>query len=91
MEVTITVAGLGTVTETLPDGFTYVSSSLDPVQVEVTGQNVQFTVLGTSFTYDVTASSTPDTYSFTGVSNPGGGTVGGDDEVTVSSGTGTTP
>ena len=60
--VTITASNYGQaggVTETLPSGFTYVSSSLDTERVTVTGQEVRFTLFGeTSFTYTVTASST---------------------------------
>ena len=62
----------GGVTETLPPGFYYVTSSLSPSQVlpgEVneSGQNVRFTLQGdTSFTYTVMASSTPGSYDFSG-------------------------
>ena len=59
-EVTVTITaesfGLGgSLTETLPAGFTYESSSLDDFQVESTGQDVTFTLLSTdnSFTYTV--------------------------------------
>ena len=59
--VTINAANYGVggaVTETLPEGFTYVSSSLPDSQVSVTGQQVRFTLQGdTSFTYTVTAPS----------------------------------
>ena len=49
--------GFGRVTETLPTGFTYVSSSLDAAQVtELGGNRVRFTLQGEdSFTYEVTA------------------------------------
>ena len=61
--VTIQAANYGQaggVTETLPSGFSYVSSSLSASQVNESGQNVRFTLQGdTSFTYTVTASSTP--------------------------------
>ena len=65
LTVTITAAnyGLGgTVTETLPDGFSYVplSSNLDTddSQVRISGQEVTFVLIGgdVSFTYEVTAS-----------------------------------
>ena len=57
----------GGVTETLPSGFSYVSSSLSASQVNESGQNVRFTLQGaTSFTYTVTASSTPNSYTFSG-------------------------
>ena len=71
--VTITASdyGLGgSVTETLPTGFSYmgVDSSLGSSQVtELDGNQVRFTLLGeTSFTYTVTASETVGTYSFSG-------------------------
>ena len=71
--VTITAAdyGLfGSIKETLPEGFRYVSSTLDDEEVRVNGQTVEFTLLASDlFTYTVTA---PDTvtatmvHSFTG-------------------------
>ena len=72
--VTITAANYGSfgrVTETLPEGFDYVSSNLDDEEVSVNGQTVRFTLQGADvgFTYTVTA---PDTvtatmaHSFTG-------------------------
>ena len=68
--VTIQAANYGQaggVTETLPAGFSYVSSSLSTSQVDESGQNVRFTLQGdTSFTYTVTASSTPGPYDFSG-------------------------
>ena len=88
--VTITVSnygGFGRVTETLPTGFAYVSSSLDAEQVAETGQEVRFTLQGDeSFTYTVTASSDADTYTFSGTltdSNRMDQAVGGDSEVKV--------
>ena len=69
--VTITAANYGRaggVTETLPDGFTYESSSLDAESVQATGQAVRFTLqTETSFTYTVTASGVQDRYTFSGV------------------------
>ena len=58
----------GGVTETLPSGFSYVSSSLRASQVtELSGNRVRFTLQGdASFTYTVTASSTPGPYDFSG-------------------------
>ena len=54
-------------TETLPAGFTYVSSSLPNDQVSASGQTVTFTIIsGTSFTYTVTAPATANTYTFSG-------------------------
>ena len=58
----------GGVTETLPTGFNYVSSSLPVDLVVATGQEVRFTLFGVSnFTYTVTASNTAGSYSFSGV------------------------
>ena len=72
-EVTVTITaesfGLGgSLTETLPAGFTYEGSSLDDFQVQSTGQDVTFTLLSNdnSFTYTVTASSMEGSYSFSG-------------------------
>ena len=79
----------GRIVETLPAGFAYIpgSASLDPLQVEVAGQNMVFILFGeTSFTYDVTASTTPGTYNFAGTLTDfdmSGYTVGGDTEVQV--------
>ena len=98
-QVTVTIAvanygGFGRVAETLPGGFTYVSSSLSDVQVQHTGQEYRFTLQGeTSFTYTVTASSTAGAHPFAGVltdSIPQTHTVGGAPSVTVSAGDGTT-
>ena len=51
-EVVVTITAdnygqAGGVTETLPSGFTYVSSILDASQVTETGQEVRFTLQGT--------------------------------------------
>ncbi|MCY4581236.1 MAG: hypothetical protein OXE50_00320, partial [Chloroflexi bacterium] len=88
--VTVTAANYGQaggVTETLPAGFAYVSSSLDANQVNVSGQTVRFTLQGdTSFTYSVTASSTPVSYTFSGTLRDfdrNDHTVGGASSVTV--------
>ena len=91
--VTITATGygsLGAVTETLPEGFIYVSSSLvDEGEVtEVDARTVRFTLQGAdkTFTYTVTASSTPDSYDFSGMlrdSDKGDTPVGGDTAVAV--------
>ena len=69
--VTITAGnygGAGAVTEELPVGFSYVSSSLGSEQVTETGaQTVRFTLQGdTSFRYTVTASSVERTHTFSG-------------------------
>ena len=83
----------GGVTETLPAGFTYVSSSLPDSQVLHTGQTVRFTLQGDdSFTYTVTASEMPGPHSFSGVLRettgdvPANLPVGGVSTVTVQSG-----
>jgi len=58
----------GQVIETLPDGFSYVNSSLPPEQVTQEDQTVKFTLMGeTSFTYNVTASSVEGTFTFSGI------------------------
>ena len=92
VEVTITVANYdsgGSVTERLPQGFNYVSSSLD--QADVTGQEVRFTFLagGTPFTYTVTAPSAAGPYTFSGTLEDSVGNdhaVGGASTVTVTAG-----
>jgi hypothetical protein len=73
VEVTITAAGygsLGAVTETLPAGFSYESSSLtgEGEVDEVDAQTVRFILQGAdkTFTYTVTASSTAGGYDFSG-------------------------
>ena len=62
---------LGAVTETLPAGFSYESSSLtDAGEVtEVDARTVRFTLQGAdkSFTYTVTASSTAGPHTFSGM------------------------
>ena len=59
----------GGVTETLPIGFSYVSSSLSASQAtELNGNQVRFTLQGdASFIYTVTASTTPGSYDFSGM------------------------
>ena len=58
----------GAVTETLPSGFSYVSSSLEDDSVTVNGREVRFRLLGeTDFTYTVAAPDAAGTYSFSGV------------------------
>ena len=93
--VTVTIAAAdygqaGGVTETLPDGFTYVSSSLADSQVkELSGNQVRFTLQGeASFTYNVTASSTAGPHTFSGKLrdfDKNDHTVGGATMVTVES------
>ena len=69
--VMITASGYGSfgaVTETLPPGFSYVTSSLEDDSVTVNGREVRFSLFGqTAFTYTVTAPGTEGTYSFSGV------------------------
>ena len=88
--VTIQVAnygGIGRVTETLPAGFDYVSSTHDSAGVNVNGQEVRFTLQGdSSVAYTVTASRTAGPHSFLGMlrdSDRANHTVGGADTVTV--------
>ena len=91
--VTIEATGygsLGAVTETLPAGFSYVSSSLtDEGEVtEIDDLTVRFTLQGAdkTFTYTVTASSTADDYDFSGTlrdSDKVDSVVGGASSVTV--------
>jgi hypothetical protein len=97
VEVTINIdyADLGQVdrlrigvAETLPPGFTYVSSSLDEELVFQENGVVQFGAFSeTSFTYTVAAASLPGTHTFrgelTGLDSPATITVGGDSTVTV--------
>ena len=95
-QVTVTInvtnyGAFGSVTETLPTGFTYVSSTQadDSVTHPADGdsQKVKFTLLrDTSLTYTVTASSVDGTYMFSGTLADFDGnvhTVGGDTTVTV--------
>ena len=73
--VTVAASGYGTfglIKETLPTGFSYVTSSLDDSEITLVEspqqQEVTFTLLGvTSFTYTVAAPSAAGTYSFSGV------------------------
>ena len=87
--VTITVANYGPdgrVTERLPAGFRYVSSSL---QADTDLRSVNFTLQAeTSFTYTVTASNVVGSYTFSGTLRDSEGNehaVSGADTVTVSS------
>ena len=88
--VTIQVAdygGIGRVTETLPAGFAYVSSTHDSAGVSVNGQEVRFTLQGdSSVAYTVTASRTAGSHSFSSMlrdSDRIDHTVGGATRVTV--------
>lgn len=90
-DVGIVAAGcgfMGQVIETLPAGFTYVGCSDPGLGVEVTGNQVKFTILGNAanFTYTVTAPAAEDTYTFAGVvkdENLNQFTTGGDTQVEV--------
>ena len=71
LDVTIRATGYGAfgqVVETLPTGFSFVSSDLSsPTAVVVEDQDVTFTLLGDdSFTYTVTAPAEVNTYTFIG-------------------------
>ena len=69
--MTVTASGYGVsgrIVETLPTGFSYVSSSLPDDAESVTDQEVSFTLTGSqAFTYTVTASSSEGPHSFSGV------------------------
>ena len=92
--VTITADGYGSfgeVAETLPTGFTYVSSTLPDDQVKDEGQTVTFSLIPSTFMYTVTASSMGGDYSFMGLFSGvdadfdafDGIAVGGDSNLTV--------
>jgi len=74
------------VIETLPAGFTFVSST--PVNGEVTGQQVKFTSIGSGpITYVVRAPSTENSYTFSGTfkdADLNSGIVSGDSQLIVS-------
>ena len=88
ISIAFDISGFGSVTETLPEGFSYVSS--DPAGLgDVDGQDVTFVpfdVPDDTFTYTVTASMDPGDYSFSGTvqdSRKNESDVGGDTDVTV--------
>ena len=93
--VTITVTGnlgsFGAVKETLPEGFSYVSSTLTDSAVFPDGLTITFALFGvtvTEFTYTVTVSEDRGTYDFNGVvlnesEPPESETIGGDAQVMV--------
>jgi hypothetical protein len=91
VEVTISVSGLGEfggVSETLPEGFTYVESSLEDAAVSVDGQVVTFVIIGdaTTFTYTASAPNVAGTFAIEGVvtnSRGGDAAVEGESSVTV--------
>jgi hypothetical protein len=90
-EVVVTITAmnygvLGAVVETLPGGFSYVSSTLDDVEEQ--GRNLTFALIGEneSFTYTVAASSVAGSHTFSGQLIDDQGmthTVGGASSVTV--------
>ena len=69
------VGATARITETLPAGFTYVSSSVVDENVRVTGQEVRFSLFEviSPFTYTVTASDMADSYDFSGMLRVGPG------------------
>ena len=77
----------GGVVETIPNGFTYDGSTLSGVTED--GNSVYFILYGeTNFEYTVTASSTEDTYAFSGIikdEENSESAVGGDTSITVES------
>ncbi|MEA2053428.1 MAG: PGF-CTERM sorting domain-containing protein [Euryarchaeota archaeon] len=91
--VEIEVSGYGTVVETLPDGFTYMSSSLDPNAVRFYGQTntIEFKVTKDKylyFTYSVALryyDLDEGTYTFSGVLRDRNGEyeIGGDTEIVL--------
>ena len=92
LTVTIDIADygtFGTITETLPDGFSYLSSTHNSVAhpFNRNSQMVRFTLLGnTSVAYTVTASSVEGTHTFSGTLTDSGMNdipVGGESTVTV--------
>ena len=93
VSITAVYYGLaGGVTEMLPEGFTYVSSSLPESRVNITGQQARFTLLegegDPPFTYTVTASSEAGSHAFSGALrdfDEMDHDVGGDSAVTVQS------
>ena len=96
VDVTVAVSGYGSagaLIETLPAGFSFVSSSTHSGAV-ANGQEVSFTLLGdSSVTYTVTASQTAGRHSFSGEvrgigTPPPTATVGGATDVTVTAATG---
>ena len=82
----------GQVVETLPEGFCYVTCTLDPGSVEVKAEinMVKFTLFGeTSFSYTVIASNTVGTYNFSGMfkdMDKNEYEVGGDKKIVVEQG-----
>jgi hypothetical protein len=77
----------GKVVETLPDGFVYEDSTLNPESIEVEDETVVFSLEGEpSFTYTVTAPDEVDTYTFEGIlidDEKNEYDIGGDNEIVV--------
>lgn len=90
LRVTIAVEDYGAfaqVQETLPEGFSFVGSSLLEVAVKVDSRTLTFTLLGESeFTYTVKAPAVEGTYGFSGIikdQNKTGEEIGGDSSLRV--------
>ena len=90
VQVTIAVSNYGAfaqVQETLPEGFSFVSSSLAEVAVRVDSRTLTFTLLGENeFTYTVKASVVEGTYGFAGIVKDQNKTeeeIGGDSSLRV--------
>lgn len=77
----------GKVVETLPDGFVYEDSTLNPESIEVEDETVVFSLEGEpSFTYTVTTPDEVDTYTFEGIlidDDKNEYDIGGDTEIVV--------
>ena len=91
--VIVTIAFTGAIlgiNETIPAGFTYVTSTVDSGQVTVNGQNIALNLFGEAspITYTVTAPTTEDSYDFSGTlrGQDADEPVGGDTTVTVAAG-----
>jgi len=89
-DVSISVSDYGSfgkVVETLPDGFSHVSSTLPDEQVRVTDGKIEFVLFGEdSFTYTVKATTVEGSYSFSGIlldEYKNEWTIGGDSVIIV--------
>jgi len=97
-DVSIEASGagaMGQVVETLPAAFSYVGTDSTDVSVTEDGNTVRFTFMGdaVTFDYEVTASTTAGSYSFSGIvkdEDLNESTVGGDTGITVASADGAT-
>ena len=85
----------GYVVETLPKGFMYEDSTLNPDRVDVEDDTVKFELGGEpSFTYTVTASDAEGTYTFSGIlidEDKNEYDISGDTEIEVGEGRGEAP